>query len=151
MSRACISKDPTIIERIKKWSGYEHTISFKEYKLGELYFGNTAGCDYLKGENIDVIGTPHQPEWLYKLFALSIGLELDLEANRNPSAVVEHNGYRCRFSTFNDEKLKAVQFYMIESELEQSVGRARLLREDCRVNLFSNFPLRQANLMEADY
>ena len=33
---------------------------------------------------------------------------------------------------------------MIESELEQAVGRARLLRNGNTVNLFSNFPLRQA-------
>jgi hypothetical protein len=40
---------------------------------------------------------------------------------------------------------------MIESDLEQAVGRARLLRYDCTVNLFSNFPLRQAVMRESDY
>ncbi len=53
--------------------------------------------------------------------------------------------------TYADEILRAIQFYMIESELEQAVGRARLLRCDCTVNLFSDFPLRQAEIMEAQY
>jgi hypothetical protein len=36
---------------------------------------------------------------------------------------------------------------MIESDLEQAVGRARLSRCNCTVNVFSNFPLRQAVMM----
>ena len=40
---------------------------------------------------------------------------------------------------------------MIESELEQAVGRARLLRKECTVNLFSNFPLRQAIMKKSEY
>jgi hypothetical protein len=115
------------------------------------HFGNTAGRDEWKGKNIDVIGTYHQQEWIYKLFAHSIGLEFDLEADINLNAIVEHNGYRFRFATYEDKALQDIQFYMIESELEQAVGRARLLRCDCTVNLFSNFPLRQANLKISEY
>jgi hypothetical protein len=150
MSRACIDKNPIAIGRIKRWSGFEHTITFKKYHIGDLHFGNTEGCDYLKGENIDVIGTPHQLERIYKLFALSIGLDFDEDAKLN-QCIVDHNGYRFRFMTYEDEDLRAVQFYMIESELEQAVGRARLLRKPCTVNLFSNFPLSQAQMIESDY
>ena len=53
--------------------------------------------------------------------------------------------------TYADATLRAIQFYMIESELEQAVGRARLLRCDCTVNLFSDFPLKQAELKESKY
>ena len=152
MSRACIGKDRNIIERIKKWSGFERTITFLKYeKVGNMHFGNTAGRNDWEGENIDVIGTPHQQEWIYKLFAYSIGQEFDIGANLNPSAIVEHNGFRYRFSTYDDEVLRAIQFYLLESELEQAVGRARLLRKDCTVNLFSNFLLPQANLMKFEY
>ena len=59
-----------------------------------------------------------------------------------------HNGYRFRFTTFKNENLRAIQFWMIESELEQAVGRARLLRNSCDVHLFSNFPLSQAKMVE---
>jgi hypothetical protein len=153
MSRAFIRKDSTIIERIKKWSGFEHTITFLEFEQGgdNMHFGNTAGRDEWKGENIDVIGTPHLPEWIYKLFAYSLELEFDLDTAINPNAIVEHNGYRFRFATYDNTVLRNIQFYMIESEMEQAVGRARLLRCDCMVNLYSNFPLRQANLKISEY
>jgi hypothetical protein len=153
MSRAFIDKDTTVIERIKKWSGFECTVTFMKYETCDncMHFGNTAGRDEWKGKNIDVIGTYHQQEWIYKLFAYSIGLEFDLEASINPNAIVEHNGYRFRFATYEDKALQDIQFYMIESELEQAVGRARLLRCDCTVNLYSNFPLRQANLKISEY
>lgn len=152
MGRSSMRKDTEIIEKIKKWTGFENTISFKEfhkYYTGDLHFGNCAGCDIMKGENIDVIGTPHQPEWIYKLFAYSLGYEVD--DHLKPNICVEHNGFRFHFMTYTDETLRAIQFYIIESELEQAVGRARLLRCDCTVNLFSDFPLRQAVLKESGY
>jgi len=110
MSRSDVDKDTAIINQIKKWSGFTHTISFKKYQMGDLHFGNTAGCDHMKGKNIDVIGTPHQPEWIYKLFAYSIGLDFDAGARIKPNTTVDHNGYRFRFTTY-DDKLRDIQFY----------------------------------------
>lgn len=152
MSRSFMDENPDIISRIKQWTGFKHTISFKKFDAcgtDGLHFGNCAGSDSQKNENIDVIGTPHQPEWIYKLFAFSLGY--DVEAQIKPNAIVTHNGYRFRFTAYEDEILRAIQFYMIESELEQAVGRARLLRCCCTVNLFSNFPLKQAVLKESEY
>jgi len=154
-SRSNIVKDSSVISKIKKATGFLHTITFKKFKhllpnRDELHIGNTEGRDHLKGENIDVIATPHQPEWIYKLCAYSLGLDFDEDAMLKPGTTVDHNGYRFRFMTYEDEVLRAIQFYFIESELEQCVGRARLLRCNCTVNLFSNFPLRQA-IMRARY
>jgi hypothetical protein len=153
MSRAYIYKDPGIIKRLKEWSGFADTISFKtfmKYYHGDLHFGNCAGCDDLKGHDLDVIGTPHQPQWIYKLFAFSLDRGIDIKAEMKPGVRVTHNGYIFRFTSFEDESLRAIQLYMIESQSEQAVGRSRLLREKCTVNLFSNFPLRQA-VMIADF
>jgi hypothetical protein len=152
MSRADIKKSSGIISRIKRWSRFQHTITFMSHSLGGMYFGNCAGRDYLKGENIDVIGTPHQPEWIYKLFAYThVSDFINVDAKIRPGATVTHNGYKFLFTTYDDAVLKAIQFYMIESELEQAVGRARLLRKNCTVNLFSNFPLSQAVMLESEY
>ena len=118
-----------------------------KYYTGDLHFGNCAGCDYLKGKNINVIGTPHHTEWIYKLFAYTMGCEFDTEAKIKPCLTVERNGHSFRFATYDDEVLRAIQFYIIESQLEQAVGRARLLRCDCSVYLFSNFPLKQAQMV----
>jgi hypothetical protein len=151
MSRAVIDGLPDIFGKIKRHTGCDHTITFKKYNRGELYYGNTEGCNYLAGENIDVIGTPYQAEFLYKLFPYTIGLDFDETAKIKPNIPVTHNGCKFRFTTYEDEVLRNIQFWMIESELEQAVGRARLLRNDCTVNLFSNFPLRQANLIGEDF
>lgn len=103
----------------------------------------------VRNPSVGLGGTPHQPEWVYKLFAFTLGF--DVVATLNPCSIVTNNGYRFRFATFDDEILRTIQFYIIETDLEQAVGRARLLRCDATVNLFSNFPLRQAILKESEY
>ena len=65
MSRLYLEEHPERLEQIKEWTENPHTITFMKYEqycTDQLYFGNCMGCDTLKGENIDVIGTPHQPE-----------------------------------------------------------------------------------------
>ena len=57
---------------------------------------------------------------------------------------IERNGYGFLFMTFKEELVREIQLYFIESELEQCVGRARLLRYNATVYLFSNYPCRQA-------
>lgn len=152
MSRSSIDEDPNILKRISEWSGFRHMITFKKYKVGDMYFGNAIGCDYLKGQNIDVVGTPYQVDFLYKLFPYTLGIEVDGDAEMKPH-VVTHNGYRFVFNTYGEEHgiLRKFHFWMIESELEQAIGRARLLRCDCTVNLFSNFPVRQAAMKKSEY
>ena len=66
-------------------------------------------------------------------------------------SIAEHNGYSFPIMTFQDSDMRNLQFYFLESELEQAVGRARLLRRPCKVYLFSNFPCRQAEIIQDDY
>ena len=150
MSRSSILNNPGIIDRIRKQSGFEHCITHKRFaKPGGLYYGNAEGVDFLKGKNIDIIGTPYHAEFLYKLFAFAVDIDVPQDAAMKPSILVTHNGYRFRFTTYEDDnggplsELRQVHFWMVESDLEQAVGRARLLRFGCVVNLFSSFPLRQ--------
>jgi hypothetical protein len=152
MSRACIDVTPDILEKIRKWSGFKHMITHKKYAIGDMYFGNAIGCDHLKGQNIDVVGTPYQVDFLYKLLPFSLGLHIDEDANMK-SCLIVHTGYRFYFTTYSEEHevLRKFHFWMIESGLEQTVGRARLLRCNCTVNLFSNFPLSQAIPKESEY
>lgn len=151
MSRACIDKNSGIIKAIIEGTENEIVITFKKYAKGELYFGNTEGCNHLAGQNINVIGTPYQTEFLYKLFPYMLGLKIDEDAKMIPNNTVTYNGCKFRFTTYNDTVLRDFHLWMINSELEQAVGRARLLRHNCIVNLFSNFPLSQAVLKEAEY
>lgn len=149
MSRTCIDNNPGIVKRLMnnfKMSS-SNVITFKKEKIGNLHFGNTEGSNTLEGQDILVVGTPYHTEFLYKLIAYTLEVEFDEDENMFPQTVV-HNGYLFRFTTFQDEDLKAVHMWMIESELEQAVGRARLLRNACNVYLFSNFPLSQAQVVD---
>jgi hypothetical protein len=152
MSRTCIDNNPGILEKINNRSGFQYMITFKKYKIGGFYFGNSVGCDHLKGQNIDVVGTPYQVDFLYKLLPYTFGLNVNADAKMK-LCICMHNGYIFNFTTFGDEHdvLRKFHFWMIESELEQAVGRARLLRCDCVVNLYSNFPIRQMIMKEAEY
>ena len=151
MSRFFIDKNPGVFKDILEFSGFDDVISFKKYGIGKYHFGKTTGVDTLKDKNLTICGTPNQPEWLYKLFAATIGWlgwQNLLDENKTTAMryrPVKHNGKLFWFMTFDDEFLRHVQRWFIESELEQSSGRSRLSRTEATVNVFSHFPLLQAN------
>lgn len=149
MSRSSIKSDQGIVRRLMSHFHVngDKVITFMSENTGELHFGNTEGSNTLEGEDILVIGTPYHAGFLYKLVAFTIGMDFD-EDEEMELQTVEHNGYRFSFNTFRNKNLRAVQFWMLESELEQAVGRARLLRNECQVHLFSNFPLSQSKMVE---
>ena len=126
-------------------------ITFKGKIQGaEHWYGNVAGTNDYEGRSIIVAGTPHYPDFVYKSFAYSLGLEFDVNG-RTRYQEVEYNGYKFWFTTYDDKVLRNIQFWLIESELEQAIGRSRLIWNDCIVYLFSDFPLKQARLIEPVY
>ena len=149
MSRTCLANNPGMVKSLMQrfGMGNGNVITFMNQEIGELHFGNTEGSNRLEGQDILVVGTPYHAEFIYKLAACSMGVEFD-ENEKMTSQVIEHNGYKFRFTTFQDEELRKIHLWMIESELEQAVGRARLLRNACTVCLFSNFPLSQSTMIE---
>lgn len=148
MSRSCLSNNKGMVEKLmdRFRMDADRTITFMKEGIGPLHFGNTEGSNMLEGKDILVVGTPYHAEFLYKLAAISMGIEFD-EEEKMSLQTIDHNGYRFQFTTFQNEELRKIQLWMLESELEQAVGRARLLRNACTVNLFSNFPLCQAKMI----
>lgn len=137
---------------VEKWE----TITFKKFAEGTnsvgLYYGNQAGSDKLKGKNLVIIGTPYTVEDRYKLVAHYLGVDVNRKADFMPHRKrIEYNGYDFLHTTYENGLLREIQVYSIGSELEQAVGRARLLREECTVILFSSFPCEQAHIHEEDY
>jgi len=61
---------------------------------------------------------------------------------------IEYENYKFYFFTYKDELLRNLQIYYISSELEQSIGRARLLNKNNNVYVYSQFPVKQANFSE---
>ena len=149
MSRSCLKNNQGIVRRLieKFHLDEDNVITFMKENIGNLHFGNTEGSNSLEGKDILVIGTPYHAEFLYKLAAFSMGIDFDEDEKMTLQDVI-YNGYAFKFTTFENEELRAVHFWMLESELEQAVGRARLLRNDCNVYLFSNFPLSQSKMVE---
>ena len=124
------------------------TITFKEYAgkikggVTDMYFGNVSGYDRLKGKNINVVGTPHRNNAAYLLMAAELIEEATTLDMGFGFQRVDWNGFRFKFMAYSNKELRDIQLGMIEGDLIQAVGRARALREDCTVNLYSNLPLR---------
>ena len=124
-------------------------ITFRKFGAsGGIYFGKTEGFNHYQGHDLVVLGTPHNVPFLYALIGKCLGYRAE---EKMSVSIAEHNGYSFPIMTFQDSDMRNLQFYFLESELEQAVGRARLLRRPCKVYLFSNFPCRQAELVQDDY
>ena len=121
-----------------------YLITFKEFSNSQdsIYFRHLLGVNNLSGKNCVVIGTPHLPSQIYLLMGYYLYGE-KFNDHWSPREV-EYNGYKFFLNTFKDKRLQELHLWSVESELEQAVGRARLLREDCQVHVYSNFPLKQA-------
>ena len=104
----------------------------------------------LSGKSI--VGTPYKAEQSYKLIACYLGADVNNQDDMRPRVRrVQYAGASFLITTYKDELLREVQLYAIQSELEQCVGRARLLRKDCTVYLFSAFPCEQAEIRIGNY
>lgn len=136
-------------------------ISFKKFEnrdeIGRLnstgiHFGNGTGIDKLKGRDLAVIGTLYSVDENYKLIACYFGADVNQKEDKAPKfRRVNYKGSSFLITTYKEPLLQEIQLYSIESELEQCVGRARFLREDCTVYVFSSFPCEQADLHTRDY
>ncbi len=151
-SRACFEENkwllPTLVNNLRMpyitFKGQEGTV---EDFIADLHFGATQGRDYMKSMDLMVAGTPHGNEISYKLFAAAIGFKFDIGA-KLAYQTITRNGLTFKFMTYADPALRTIQLYLIENELYQAIGRARLLREDATVFLFSNYPLPEATQMK---
>jgi hypothetical protein len=135
------------LEDVKELVGNKPVITFQSFsdKINsdnlEIHYGNCEGFDSLKGSDIVVLGTPHLNNIVYFLYAKVLGITLDDEGCLMRHQKIEWNGFRFMFMSFNDEQLRNIQLSLIESELQQAVGRARTIRTDAKVMVYSNLPL----------
>lgn len=117
-----------------------------------LHFGNSTGVNTLEGKTIGIIGTPYKAPETYKLIACYLGANVNQEIDERPKIRrVSYKKWSFLITTYEDPLLREIQLYSIESELEQCIGRARLLRKNCKVYLFSCFPCEQAEIHIKNY
>ena len=137
-------------ETIAKLVSDKPVITFKTHKhlfensIDELHFGNCSGYDNLTGKDIAVVGTDHKPNFLYYFYAevLNVDYTTADALKTTKYQLIEYNGFKFKFNTFENEDLKNIQLSIIESELTQAVGRNRTLRNNCETHLYSNLPLK---------
>jgi hypothetical protein len=128
-------------------------LTFKEWaahtKNPDLYFGNLAGIDTLKGISTAVMGNPNLPSYCYVHMAAALGYDVFEQPHLNDMRyeVVTHGGFTSRMMTMTTEILKSMQFYSLNSELVQAIGRSRPLREaNVKVHVYSPFGIAGAVL-----
>jgi hypothetical protein len=108
----------------------------------EIYFGNCSGYDTLAGKDLVVVGTPHRNNVEYLLLAKILGIDFKTSDTTMGYKEIEYNGFRFMFKCYDHPELREIQLGLIESDLTQAIGRARTLRTDATVEVYSNFPLR---------
>ena len=139
---------------ISEMVGEKPVITFKAFQnqfknpVSNMYFGNCSGYDSLKGKDIAVVGTPHRDVIQYFLIARVLGIEIKITDSTMSHQKIEYNGFKFMFCCFDDKELRNIQLSLIESDLIQAVGRARTLRTNAKVEVYSNFPLRISNSFE---
>jgi hypothetical protein len=100
------------------------------------------GRNQLTGKRLAVYGTPHFNETVYRLYARTLGIQVKDDDVGFQYEMVQRNGFQFWFNTWSrNELLRELQLSLIESELLQAVGRARVLTIDVDAHLFSNLPI----------
>ena len=117
-----------------------------------IHYGNAIGINDFAGKDIAVIGTPYKHPIAHLLPCCYLyGAPI---VNRDKKPVwrrVEYEGDSFMLNSFKEEKLQQYLVYSLESELEQCIERARLLRFGCKVYLFAAYPCQQAKIITEDY
>lgn len=144
-SRYSFEENENLIDELKKKVGEQVIITLKciENQFETKYhFGNVEGLNDNKGKNIAVIGLPNLNEVVYGLYGIRMGADdsdIHMCCRR-----IQYNNFYFRLNTFENPIIRRIQLWILSSYLEQAVGRARLLRENCIVTVFSGFPVEQA-------
>lgn len=124
-------------------------ITFKEYckyidsKYQRTHYGQAVGTNDFEGKDLVVIGLNHRPFYVYELFARALGIDCSDTLSTRKAQL---HGFEFYMMTYANSELRNIQQYMIGSDLEQAIGRARLIYHDCTVHLYGNFPARQGLL-----
>lgn len=107
------------------------------------YFGMTEGLNGYQGQDLIVLGTPHTQATLYEGYGALLTGGCPISADWRARKVRKY-GYEFALNTYEDVKdelYTEIQMYFLYSELIQAVGRARLLRYECNVYVYSSLPL----------
>lgn len=141
--KGLIKRDKPIQPLVITFKKYENILHKEGFNV-LLHYGNVEGYDEYKGMNLALFGTPHINPVAYTLQSAIIYPEINLDKIPGMSnRFVEINGYQLKFFTVGEEleEFRKVQFWNIESELIQALGRARPLDNKAFIAIYSAYPL----------
>lgn len=151
-SRYALKNDSFKLKILKDFCKDTEVITFKEIEKEfntRYHFGNVEGINNLKGKDLSVIGLPNLDESVYFLYAMRAGTVIGKEYMRPQRIIFGNKSFY--LNTYKNETLQMIQTWFLSSQLEQAVGRARLLREECTVIVFAGFPVEQAEYSDKLY
>lgn len=80
----------------------------------KYHFGNVEGLNLLSGKNLSVTGLPDKTDFVYCLYGIKAGLELNNSPNMYGHRV-ENGSYTFSLNIFKDEVLQKIQIWMLSS------------------------------------
>ena len=137
---------------------YNNIITFKDDDLVNLegtdltkiaWFGACEGLNGYEGENLCVLGTPHFNNIIYEAYGYLLTGRNITDHNWQVKRV-EKFGFEFNLNTYShkdDLIFTEIQKYLLYSELIQAVGRARGIRFNCDVYVYSTLPLEGCTLI----
>jgi len=131
------------INEIIKQYNIKNIITYKGTKLLDqskikMTYGSLDGLNDLEGQDIMVIGTYLQNPESINLLCSAFepdGTVKPIEIIKNRK--IEHLGIEQNFPSFQNTYMRKYQIWKCYEVLEQSIGRARLVRHNCNVILLS--------------
>lgn len=129
-------------------------LTYKEFKsLFEkahptIHFGHCEGFNELESENLSIVGTPIPHPFMVFFYAHAFNLESITQEKRMRK--VEFDGFPFRMYTYVDENLAQIEIRLARMQIDQLVGRARTLRNDCVVSVSSGIPPSDTTIQRKD-
>ena len=136
LSKKIIENAATITFKGGKDLFEEKGFTVATYEGVEIHLTNNAGLDMFKGKDIIVVGKFDLPDEYYLDLWSDIG-DGSIPAKQNQRLF--RNGVYQTLFLWNKEELRNEQLEYLEYTTQQAIGRARALREDANVYLFSNY------------
>lgn len=141
--------EPEERERFVAAVGSAPTITYAAFKHlfenpSELHFGNLEGRDILGGCDLNIVGTHNLNPVALHLMAAELGRTEPRMATQRQT-VNWYDGYAWSDYCYADDPLLLLlQNFTRYSMLYQAIGRARALRNDCTVTVWTGVPIRGA-------
>ena len=146
------------LDKILSSDNYENIITFMSNDLVDVkkygkkkitHFGATEGLNGYEGQNLCVLGTPHHNSAIYEAYGVILTGKSPVSTTWKVKRIRKY-GFEFDLNTYEndeDEIFTQIQLYFLYSELIQAVGRARAIRFDCDVYVYSSIPIPSAKLI----